>query len=80
MGLEVIQFFLGNFLEPKLMGPGTNISPIVVLIALALWGMLWGIIGMLLAIPIMSTLVILLSQFPSTRPISILLSEKGNVD
>jgi len=41
--------------------------------------MIWGIVGMILAVPIMAVLVIALSQIPSTRYLAILLSEKGNI-
>ena len=45
----------------------------------AFWGMIWGIAGMILAIPIMAILVISLSQLPTTRYMAILFSEKGNI-
>ena len=61
------------------MGKGTNLSPITVIVALAFWGLLWGIVGMILAVPIMAVLVIICSQIPSARYIAILLSEKGNI-
>lgn len=77
--LESVQIVLGSFLEPKMMGRGTNLGPVIVIVALALWGMIWGIVGMILAVPITSVLVIILSQIPSTRYMAILLSEKGNI-
>ncbi|HSH20197.1 MAG TPA: AI-2E family transporter [Draconibacterium sp.] len=72
-----IQLLVGNFIEPKLMGNSLNISPLVVLITLAVWGAIWGITGMLLSVPITVILIIILAEFPSTRPFAILLSQDG---
>jgi predicted PurR-regulated permease PerM len=77
--MGIVQVILGNFIEPKIMGKGTNLSSVTVIVALAFWGMIWGVVGMILAIPIMAVLVISLSQIPSTRYLAILLSEKGNI-
>ena len=77
--MEGVQIVLGNFVEPKMMGKGTNLGPVPVILSLALWGMLWGVTGMILAVPITALLVIALSQFPSTRNLAILLSEKGEI-
>jgi predicted PurR-regulated permease PerM len=79
LALEVVQVVLGSFVEPKVMGKGTNLSAIVVLVALAFWGFIWGLVGMILAVPITAVIVIICSQIPSTRYIAILLSSKGNV-
>ena len=76
----VIQLIVGNIIEPRVMGSSMNISPLVTILALTFWGMIWGITGMILSIPIMVVLVIIFSQFESTRPIAILLSEKGEID
>jgi predicted PurR-regulated permease PerM len=48
-------------------------------VSLAFWGMIWGIVGMIMAIPIMSVVVIICSQIPSARFVAILLSEKGEI-
>jgi len=76
----IIQALVGNVLEPRLMGNSLNVSPLVVLLALTFWGGLWGIVGMVLSVPITVTLVIVLAQFPQTRWLAVLLSEKGKVD
>lgn len=77
--MEVIQIIIGNFVQPMIMGKGSNLSPITVIVALAFWGMLWGIVGMILAVPITSVMLIIFSQVPSTRWIAIILSEKGDL-
>lgn len=79
IALTSISVLIGNFLEPRLMGNTLNISPLVAVLSLAVWGALWGITGMLLSVPITVALIIIFSQFPNTRAIAILLSEKGRV-
>lgn len=79
ISLTSISVLIGNFLEPRLMGNTLNISPLVAVLSLAVWGALWGITGMLLSVPITVALIIIFSQFPNTRSIAILLSEKGRV-
>jgi predicted PurR-regulated permease PerM len=74
-----IQFLMGNLVEPKLMGNSMNVSPLVVLFALSFWGMIWGIPGMFLSVPLTVIMVIIFSKFPATRNIAIILSEKGNI-
>lgn len=74
-----IQLLMGSFLEPRWMGDQLNISPLVVLLSLTLWGIIWGPVGMLLCVPITIILIIIFSQFPATRPIAVLLSKDGNV-
>lgn len=74
-----LQVLVGNLLEPKLMGNTLNISSFVAIFALSFWGALWGITGMLLSVPITVIMVIIFSHFSSTRPVAIMLSEKGNI-
>ena len=69
--------FLGHILDPYLMGNNLNLSPIFIISSLAMWGMVWGIPGMFLAVPILAIITIILSQFPNTRPIAILMSKTG---
>jgi predicted PurR-regulated permease PerM len=75
-----IQLIVGNYIEPKVMGKSLNLSPLVVLIALSFWGYIWDLLGMLLAVPITSILLITLAQFPSTRPFALLMTENGDLD
>lgn len=75
-----IQLVVGNFIEPRLMGNSLNISPLVVFLTLAIWGVIWGISGMLLSVPITVILIIIMSEFPGTRPFAILLSQKGSLN
>ena len=75
----LIQVLIGNVLEPRLMGNSLNISALVTILALSFWGAIWGITGMFLSVPITVMLVIVFAQFPGTRPLAIMLSEKGKV-
>jgi len=75
-----IQLIIGNFVEPRLMGTSLNISPLVVILTLSLWGLIWGVTGMLLSVPITVIIIIIMSEFPSTRPIAILLSQRGKLN
>lgn len=79
LGLTSAQFLIGNVLEPKLMGSSLNLSPLVVVLSLVLWGSLWGIPGMFLCVPIMVIFLIVLSHFEVTRPLAVMLSESGEL-
>lgn len=79
IGLTAIQFFIGNILEPRFMGKSFNLSALVILLSLAVWGHIWGIAGMFLCVPIMVIANIILANFTETKPIAILLSENGEI-
>jgi predicted PurR-regulated permease PerM len=80
LALAVPQFFIGNFLDPYLMGNSLNLSPFAILISLTVWSALWGIPGAFLAVPITACLAMVFSEFPGTRPIAVLLSRSGDLD
>jgi predicted PurR-regulated permease PerM len=65
---------IGNILEPKIMGDSLGISPVVVLIALMLWGWLWGFAGMILAVPMVVVIKLIAENVPMLEPVAILLS------
>mgnify|MGYP000471718279 CR=1 FL=1 len=69
-----IQIVLGNILDPRVQGNQLNLSPFVILVSLALWGYIWGIAGMFLAVPITSALQILCANVKELKPIAVLLS------
>ncbi len=79
LAIQVIQFTIGNVLEPKIMGRTLNLSPLGVLLALTFWGIIWGILGMFISAPLTSVMVIVGSRFESTRFIAIWLSETGDI-
>ena len=69
-----IHITIGNLVAPRLMGSGLELHPVTVLLALAFWGLLWGIVGMVLAVPIVAILRIVLLRFETTRPLAEILS------
>jgi len=67
----------GALIEPKLFGASLDISPVVLLLMAAFWFWLWGIIGMVIAVPMAVIVKIVLGQIDGTKPISIMLSERA---
>lgn len=76
----MIQVLVGNFLEPKMMGNSLNISSLVVILSLSVWGAIWGIVGMVLSVPITVIMILIFSNFEKTKRVAILLSEKGLIN
>jgi AI-2 transport protein TqsA len=70
----VLQFSIGNIIEPKIMGESLDLHPVVILLNLMIWGMLWGIVGMLLSTPILVVIKILCEKFEGTRPLAAVLA------
>lgn len=77
--IGAIQLIVGNIVEPKVMGDNLNISPLVVILSLTFWGMIWGVVGMVLSVPIMVIIIIVMSKIPATRNIALLLSGTGKM-
>jgi AI-2 transport protein TqsA len=69
----IVQVAVG-VIEPRLMGRGLELHPVVVLLALAFWGMLWGVTGMVLAAPMAAVTRIVLSHFETTRALGDLMA------
>jgi AI-2 transport protein TqsA len=69
-----IQIYLGNVVQPRVLGNALELHPIVVLISLVFWGMIWGLPGAFLATPMTAVLRIVLEKIPATRPIAELLA------
>jgi predicted PurR-regulated permease PerM len=74
-----VQAVIDNVIEPRLAGKTLNISPVVMMLGLSVWGTIWGITGMILSVPILVMTMIVLAQFPRTRPFAILMSENGDI-
>lgn len=66
----LIQFVIGSLIEPRIMGESLGLHPVVVLLALLLWGFLWGVPGMLLAVPITAVLKIVFERNEITQPLA----------
>ena len=72
--LWAMQFTIGNIIEPRMTGKSCQLHAIAVMLALMFWGMLWGIVGMLLATPLTALIRMLLGKSDLTRPVADLLA------
>ncbi len=76
LGFIFINVIFGNLLEPRLMGYGVGISPLVVFVGLIAWGWIFGPVGMLLSVPLTMTLKMALENDERTRWVAILLGSE----
>ncbi|MEW5900817.1 MAG: AI-2E family transporter [Acidobacteriota bacterium] len=72
--LIALDTVVSNFVEPKLVGRGLGLSPLVIIFSLFFWGWLWGIPGMILAVPLMAVVRIVCSNVPSLKPVAEIMS------
>ena len=80
LAVGAVQVVVGNIIEPKVFGKLLNLSPLVTILSLAIWGKIWGITGMILSVPITVIMIIIFSQFEKTKTIALFLSESGDLD
>jgi len=76
--LQAITTFVGNVILPRMQGQSLNIDPIVLLLALAFWSVVWGLTGAFLSTPLTTVMMVILAQFPGSRWIAVILSENGD--
>jgi len=72
--LILTQMIMGNVVEPAITGKNLNLSPIVILISLIFWGWIWGITGMILAVPLTSAMKIIFEHIQPLKPLADLIS------
>jgi predicted PurR-regulated permease PerM len=65
--LNIIQFVIGSYVEPRVSGNVLSISPSVVLFAIFLWTFLWGLFGTFIGVPIALAILTFCDQHPSSR-------------
>jgi AI-2 transport protein TqsA len=75
-GYLVINFTLGNFVEPRIMGKALGLSPLVVFLSMVFWGWLWGPVGALLSVPLTMMIKILLANNEDLRWAAVLLGSQ----
>ena len=80
IGFVAINMVFGNIIEPRLMGHGVGISPLVVFIGLFFWGWVFGPVGMLLSVPLTMTLKLALESDKRTRWIAILIGSERDAE
>jgi len=71
--LNLIQFLIGSYIEPRVAGSALAISPFLVLFSVFFWTYLWGIFGAFIGVPISIAIVTLAAEHPSSRWLSVLL-------
>lgn len=76
ISLIIIQNILGGILEPKFQSHGSNLSSIVIFTSLLIWGYIWGIAGIFLAVPIMSAFNVVCQNIELLRPITYLIGAR----
>jgi predicted PurR-regulated permease PerM len=64
----------GNFITPLVMGRSLTLNPVMVLLSLSFWGWMWGIAGIILAVPILAAFKIFCAHLKPTEPIAEFLS------
>ena len=72
----IIHQIIGNVVEPKIFGDAFGLHPITIILSLIFWGMIWGIIGVLLAAPLTAIIRVTFERFDSTKQIARLLEGK----
>lgn len=80
IAVGAVQVVVGNIIEPKVFGKSLNLSPLVTILSLAVWGKIWGITGMILSVPITVIMIIIFSQFEKTKTVAVFLSENGELE
>ncbi len=80
VGFIAINLVFGNMIEPRLMGYGVGISPLIVFVGLVFWGWVFGPVGMLLSVPLTMTLKLALESDERTRWVAILLGSERDAE
>lgn len=72
---QVVQFLEGNIITPNIVGSKVSINPLMAIIAILLGGMIFGLSGLILALPMVATLKVIFDAIPSMEPIGYLIGE-----
>jgi hypothetical protein len=73
--MSFVQFLEGNFITPNIVGSKVSVNPMAAIVALFLGGQLWGLSGLILALPVTAILKVILDTIPSLEPFGFLLGE-----
>jgi AI-2 transport protein TqsA len=77
IGLQAVLFIVGNMIQPRMQGDNQNIDPVAVLLSLALFGKMWGVVGMFLSTPLAVMAMAILAEFKGSMWMAVLLSGDG---
>ena len=64
IGLNILQFIIGSYIEPRVAGTAVSVSPFMVLFAVFFWGLLWGVAGAFIGVPILIALASVCARHP----------------
>jgi len=73
VGLVVIEQVIGNWIDPQMQGAQIALSPLVILLAVVIWGWLWGVAGAFLGTPMTLTIMIVCNRVDTLRPVACLM-------
>lgn len=76
IALVSVQQIIGLYVEPRMAGQRLDVSPLLIVLSLAFWGVVWGIVGMILAVPLLVIAKIILDNINETKPIATLISNR----
>lgn len=79
-GLLVIEQVMGNFIDPLVMGRRTAISPLVVLLSLGFWTLVWGLPGAILAVPLTVLSIMVMAHFEALKPAALMLTDRSSME
>ena len=71
IALNILQFVIGSYIEPRVAGTAVSVSPFMVLFAVFFWGMLWGVAGAFIGVPILIALATVCAGQAATHPIAV---------
>jgi AI-2 transport protein TqsA len=77
IGLTVVQMTIGNVIEPRVMAHSLDLSTLVVFVSMIFWGWLWGMVGILLAVPLTAAIKIICEHIEGLHPLAIILGERS---
>ncbi|RYG09347.1 MAG: AI-2E family transporter, partial [Caulobacteraceae bacterium] len=77
VGLQAVLFVVGNMVQPRMQGENQNIDAVAVLLSLALFGKMWGVVGMFLSTPLAVMAMAILAEFKGSMWMAVLLSGDG---
>ncbi|WP_416339750.1 AI-2E family transporter [Paracoccus sp. (in: a-proteobacteria)] len=79
-GINVIQFFSGSYIEPRIAGKALTMSPFIVLFSVFFWAFMWGLPGAFIGVPLVIAALTICDQYDASRPIARLLSGRPPAD